>query len=58
MTITSRPSRLLINHSLLPLSLSPRKRAGEKIRKEAIFSQGVESNTEIVKKIMSFSTPC
>jgi hypothetical protein len=40
-----------------PLVL-PRKRAGEKIRKEAVFSQGVESNAEIVKKIMSFSTPC
>jgi hypothetical protein len=51
-------SRPLINHSLLPPLALPRKRAGEKIRKEAIFSQGVESNAEIVKKIMSFSTPC
>ncbi|MBV8056436.1 MAG: hypothetical protein JO071_14470 [Deltaproteobacteria bacterium] len=29
------------NHSLLPLSCLPRKRVGEKIRKEAIFWQGV-----------------
>ena len=35
-------SRLLINHSLLPLSCLPRERAGEKIGKEAIFSQGVK----------------
>ena len=33
-----------MNHSLLPLSYLPRKKAGEKIRKEAIFSQGVERN--------------
>jgi hypothetical protein len=34
-------SRPLINQSLLPLSCLPRERAGEKIRKEAVFSQGV-----------------
>jgi hypothetical protein len=36
----------VINHSLLPLSYLPRNRAGEKIRKEAIFPQGVESEAE------------
>jgi hypothetical protein len=40
------PSRLLMNHSLLPLSCLPRKRAGEKIAKEPIFSQGVESQAQ------------
>src|SRR5215475_12364689 len=39
-------SRLRINHSLLPLCCLPRKRAGEKIRKEAIFSQGVACDYE------------
>jgi hypothetical protein len=43
---TQRPGRLLINHSLLPLSCLSRKRAGEKIWKEANFAQGVESNGE------------
>jgi hypothetical protein len=43
---TTGTSRLLINHSLLPLSYLPGKRAGEKIWKEASFSPGVESNGE------------
>ena len=51
-------SRLLINNSLLPLSPLPRKQAGEKIRKEARFSQGVESGSEVKSKIVHFSTPC
>jgi hypothetical protein len=37
------PSRLLINHSLLPLSYLPRKRAGEKVKERSHFSQGVET---------------
>jgi hypothetical protein len=38
-----KTSRLLINQSLFPLFSLPRKTAGEKIRKEAIFTQGVKS---------------
>jgi hypothetical protein len=48
----------LINHSLLPLSCLPRKKAGEKIRKAAIFSPGVERNGKCDAGIMDFSTPC
>jgi hypothetical protein len=47
----------LINHSLLPLSCLPCQKAGEKIRKEASFSQGVESGGEMKLKIVHFSTP-
>jgi hypothetical protein len=56
--IMNLPGRLLINHSLLPLSLSPRKRAGEKIWNEVIFLQGVESDGGVKSKIVHFSTPC
>jgi hypothetical protein len=41
--VTSNASRLLINHSLRPLSGLPRKRAGEKIMKEAIFSRALRA---------------
>jgi hypothetical protein len=51
-------SRLLINHSLLPLSYLPRNRAGEKIRKAASFAQGIESNDATKLQIMWVSTPC
>ena len=36
-------SRGLINHSLLPRLLSPPQNSGEKIMKDAVFAQGVES---------------
>ena len=49
-----RSSRLLINHSLLPLSRLPRKRAGEKIRKEAIFSQDVERDGDAATEDRAF----
>jgi hypothetical protein len=51
-------SRLLINHSLLPLSCLPCQKAGEKIRKEAGFAQDVESGAKVKLKIVHFSTPC
>jgi hypothetical protein len=52
------PSRLLMNHSLLPSLALPRKTAGEKIRKEAVFSQGVEASGEFEGGVMTFSTLC
>jgi hypothetical protein len=48
----------MINHSLFPLSSLSRKRAGEKIRNEAILSQGVESSGEVKPRIVHFSIPC
>ena len=45
--------RLLINHSLPPLSYLPRNRAGRRLRKEAIFTQGVETN-ELKEIVFSF----
>jgi hypothetical protein len=48
----------MINQSLLPLSCLPRQKAGDKIRKEANFSQSVEHDSEVELKIVHCSTPC
>jgi hypothetical protein len=51
-------SRLLINHSLLPLSLSPAKERERRYGRKPAFRRVLRSNNEVAIEIIGISTPC
>jgi hypothetical protein len=50
-------SRLVINHSLLPLSCLPRKKAGEKIRKRTTFGRVLKLKMSLKRGVVPFQRP-